>query len=212
MEPTGEIVIHNALGVCSAEADTRLMARLSAEYAPAGGRVLDLGTGTGYIAIYLAQRGFVVEAVDISERALQIAGENAARNGVQVRLYRSDLFSDVRGAFDLIAFNPPMNPDETELTRLITSFLRRRRFIANLLMGMADRFLTRSRMGFLLQFIEQARRRLTAGGFIVLELRRPEADELPQHIPDIELLRREDIPGMRSEQIVVLRLRGETPA
>ena len=117
-----EIVVKNALGVCSVEEDTRLLAQVSAEVAPAGGRVLDLGTGTGYVAIYLARRGFVVDATDVSRRALELARGHIDANGVLVNLYHSDLFSDVRGPYDLIAFNPPMNPGETELTRLATSF------------------------------------------------------------------------------------------
>ena len=117
-----EIVVRNALGVCSAEEDTRLLAEVAADAAPAGGRVLDLGAGTGYVAIYLAQRGFVVDAVDVSARALALAKENVTANDVAVNLYRSDMFSSVQGPYDLIAFNPPMNPGETELTRLATSF------------------------------------------------------------------------------------------
>ncbi|MGQ9668495.1 MAG: methyltransferase, partial [Anaerolineae bacterium] len=136
-----DIIIHNALGVCSAEEDTQVLARVCAEEAPAGGRALDVGTGTGYVAIYLARQGLEVEATDVSERALRLAGENIRRNHVSVRLYRSDLFSAVRGDFDVIAFNPPMNPRETELTRWVTSFLRRRRRIADLLMRVFDRWM-----------------------------------------------------------------------
>ena len=76
--------VRNAAGVCSAEEDTHLLAQVSADVAPAGGRCLDLGTGSGYVAIYLAQRGLQVDAIDISERALELAQQNVARNGVTV--------------------------------------------------------------------------------------------------------------------------------
>jgi len=205
----GEIVVRNALGVCSVEEDTRLLAQVSAEVAPAAGRVLDLGTGTGYVAIYLARRGFEVDATDVSRRALELARGNIGANGVSVNLYRSDLFSDVRGPYDLIAFNPPMNPGETELTRLVTSFLRRHQTITNLLMQVFDRLLDSSRVEFLIEFLRQARGYLAEDGQIVLELTRLEADDLAQRMSDFEFGRRVDIPRLPTEQIVVIRHRQE---
>ena len=199
-----EVVVRNAAGVCSAEEDTRLLAQVSAEVAPAGGRALDLGTGTGYVAIYLARRGLDVDATDVSRRALRLAGENAARNGVRLRLYASDLFSNVHDSYDVIAFNPPMNPAESELTRLVTSFLRRHRSVTNLLMRGFDRFLDSSRVDFLVGFLEQARRHLRPGGRVVLELTRLEADELARRLPEFDFDRRVDIPRLPTEQIVVV--------
>ncbi len=204
-----DIVIHNALGVCSAEEDTQILARVSAEEAPAGGRALDMGTGTGYVAIYLARRGLEVEATDVSERALGLAGENIRRNSVPVRLYRSDLFSAVQGKFDVIAFNPPMNPRETELTRWVTSFLRRHRCIADLLMRVFDRWLQGSRMDFLVRFMEQAKGYLRPGGCVVLEATRAELDALETLLPAWRVCRRIDIPSLPAEQIAVFRPSGE---
>lgn len=74
-------------------------------------RVLDLGTGSGAIAIALARAwpksSFV--AVDISAEALALARENAIQNRVDERIcfLQSDWFSNVRGEFDLIVSNPP---------------------------------------------------------------------------------------------------------
>jgi release factor glutamine methyltransferase len=75
------------------------------------GRVLDVGTGSGVIALSLAA-GFPeaqVEAVDVSEDALALARENAARLGLdgRVRFSNSDLLSDVTGEFQLIVANLP---------------------------------------------------------------------------------------------------------
>lgn len=74
-------------------------------------RVLDLGTGTGALALALAQErpAWKVEAVDASDDALALARENAAALGLadRVPLARSDWFSAVTDAYDLIVANPP---------------------------------------------------------------------------------------------------------
>lgn len=74
-------------------------------------RCLDLGTGSGVLAVCLARylpRATVV-AVDVSREALELARENATLNGVsdRVLLAESDWFTSVSGAFDLIVSNPP---------------------------------------------------------------------------------------------------------
>ena len=75
---------------------------------------LDLGTGSGAIAVSLAYycKGLSAKAVDISAEALRLAGENALRHGVadRVEFIQGDLFSPFEGTgikFDLIVSNPP---------------------------------------------------------------------------------------------------------
>jgi len=74
-------------------------------------RLLDLGTGTGAIALsLLAERPEATgTATDLSDAALAVAARNAAALGVADRLtlLRSDWFSDVEGQYDLIVSNPP---------------------------------------------------------------------------------------------------------
>ncbi|MBV0890566.1 peptide chain release factor N(5)-glutamine methyltransferase [Paracoccus sp. Z118] len=71
--------------------------------------VLDLGTGTGAILLsLLADRpGANGVGTDISEAALTVARDNAARLGVEAAFLRSDWFAQVDGRFDLIVSNPP---------------------------------------------------------------------------------------------------------
>jgi release factor glutamine methyltransferase len=73
-------------------------------------RVLDIGTGSGCIAITLKleRPDWDVWAVDISGAALQVARENAETLGAEITFRHSDLFSGLEGEkFDLILSNPP---------------------------------------------------------------------------------------------------------
>jgi release factor glutamine methyltransferase len=78
---------------------------------PAPARLLDLGTGSGCIAVTLLAEwpGARGVATDISGAALAVAAENAARHGVAGRLdlAEADWFDGVAGRFDLIVSNPP---------------------------------------------------------------------------------------------------------
>ena len=75
------------------------------------GRVLEIGTGGGAIAIACAMAfpNAAVDAVDISDAALELARENCAAHDVgdRVGLFRSDVYTQVSGHFDLIVSNPP---------------------------------------------------------------------------------------------------------
>lgn len=76
-------------------------------------RILDVGTGSGAIAITLAKKlsRAVIAASDLSPAALAVAKDNAARHGVtdRVTFVEADLLSDPRlaGPWDVIASNPP---------------------------------------------------------------------------------------------------------
>ncbi|WUD71524.1 methyltransferase [Streptomyces sp. NBC_00510] len=74
--------------------------------------VLDLGTGSGVLALAAASRGAArVTAVDASARAVCAARLNARLNGLRVRVLRGDLTAPVAGRrFDLIVANPPYVP------------------------------------------------------------------------------------------------------
>ncbi|MEU7469042.1 HemK2/MTQ2 family protein methyltransferase [Streptomyces sp. NPDC044984] len=99
-------------GVYAPQEDTELLAgALSDEPVPPGADVLDVGTGSGALAVGAARRGCRVTAVDVSWRAVCAARLNALRAGVPVRVRRGNLFAPVRGeSFDLILANPPYVP------------------------------------------------------------------------------------------------------
>ena len=95
-------------------ADTELLVDLAVQRLPRQGTVLDMGTGSGAIAIAIAaqRRDAQVTATDISETALTVARRNAARHAVQVRLIDSDWFAALASVnshqrFSMIVSNPP---------------------------------------------------------------------------------------------------------
>lgn len=90
--------------------DTELIVELTLERLAPRARVLDMGTGSGAIAVAVAhtRADAIVTALDVSEDALALARANAAANGAAVRFLRSDWFAALgHDTFDLIASNPP---------------------------------------------------------------------------------------------------------
>ncbi len=81
-----------------------------------GLRILDIGTGSGAIAIALGRLlpGARITALDISADALSVAAANAARNGVEVDFVKADILDPAdnfaAGGYDVIVSNPPYIP------------------------------------------------------------------------------------------------------
>ncbi|HEY1209834.1 MAG TPA: peptide chain release factor N(5)-glutamine methyltransferase [Terracidiphilus sp.] len=82
-------------------------------------RIVDVGTGAGAIAVALAHKlpHAKIAAIDISERALAVARENAKRNGVSIRFLPGDLLAPVTGErFEIVVSNPPYVPNADRAT------------------------------------------------------------------------------------------------
>lgn len=74
-------------------------------------RFLDMGTGSGIVAMFAARAGARVTAVDINPCAVDCAKENGAAAQLDIECLRSDLFSALESRrFDVIAWNPPFFP------------------------------------------------------------------------------------------------------
>jgi len=84
------------------------------EKSPANISILDIGTGSGCIAVSVAKllKNSVVTAVDISGKALEVAKKNAQANGVDVRFILDDILNPqnselIENQYDIIVSNPP---------------------------------------------------------------------------------------------------------
>lgn len=82
-------------------------------------KILDIGTGSGAIALGLAKNrlGWSVTAADISQEALELASENARNQNLNIFFKKSDCFAEISEKYDIIVSNPPYisREDESEV-------------------------------------------------------------------------------------------------
>lgn len=144
--------------------DTELLVEAALQLKlPEQARVLDLGTGSGAIAITLALEcpAWDVTATDVVDAALAVARDNAARLGACVRFAGGDWFTAVvpDDRFDLIISNPPyIAPDDVHLGEGDLRFEPRSALIA------AD-----DGLAAIAHIVDAARHRLHAQGWLLIE-------------------------------------------
>ncbi len=97
--------------------DTEILVEAALERTQKSGRILDLGTGSGCIAVAMASErpNIIIDAVDISKGACRIAQSNAQKHGVEnrVQIIEGDLFEPLppNSAYMAIVANPPYIPN-----------------------------------------------------------------------------------------------------
>ncbi len=100
--------------------DSFLLAEQVKKYAK--GNCLDLGTGSGILALAAAKKANKVVATDIDKKALEFCKKNIKNK--KISFVQSDLFNKIKGKFDTIIFNPPYLPavkrEPKELARKIS--------------------------------------------------------------------------------------------
>lgn len=123
-----EMEFEVAEGVLIPRPETEELVYKIAETTKRGARILDVGTGSGAIAIALAKlvKESEVVAVDISREALTIAERNAERLGAEVAFVKADALGDLSalGKFDVIVSNPPYIPqsDIVDMRKNVVDF------------------------------------------------------------------------------------------
>ena len=116
------------------------------------GETIDLGTGTGRLAIGAAMMGAKVVGVDIDERSIALARENANAAGVEVKWVVSDI-DEVEGKYDTVIMNPPYG---TRSPHLDVKFLERAFELAPVLYSIHKS----STRDYLRSFIEKKNRKV----------------------------------------------------
>ncbi len=104
------VILPLPAGIYSPGEDTFLMLDALSSIPVERKEVLDVGTGSGILGLFVALHGATVTVTDINEQALTRAREAAQTLGVSLKAIVSDLFSSVSGRFDLVLFNPPYLP------------------------------------------------------------------------------------------------------
>ena len=123
-----EMEFEVAEGVLIPRPETEELVYRIAQNTKEGARILDIGTGSGAIAISLAKMigGAKVVAVDISPEALAIAKRNAERLSAEVEFVEADALGDLShlGKFDIIVSNPPYIPqsDIADMRKNVVDF------------------------------------------------------------------------------------------
>lgn len=94
---------------------------LSALDFQAGERLLDVGCGYGALGLTLA-KAFGVDAslVDVNQRALDLARQNAEKNQVSARIFASNVYENVEGLFEHVISNPPIRAGKKVVHEVIS--------------------------------------------------------------------------------------------
>jgi release factor glutamine methyltransferase len=163
--------------------ETEQLAELALEALPEGGAALDLGTGSGALAISLSlgRPGASVTAVDLSAEALEVARANAAALGATVTFLAGDLYAPLPATsstgpagfelprFDVIVSNPPYVPTG-ELAGLQREVRREPRLALD---GGPDG------LDLLRRVVAGAPARLRPGGLLIVEMHESHLESLP---------------------------------
>ena len=144
-------------------------------------KVLDIGTGSGAIALALAKNrpDWSVTAADISQDALQLASENARNQNLNIFFKKSDCFAEISEKYDIIVSNPPYISREDE-SEVGLNVLHSEPHLAL--------FADEDGLAIYRRIAEDAKDYLTDGGKIYLEIGYKQGQNVPalfrKHLPE----------------------------
>ncbi|MCP4336344.1 MAG: peptide chain release factor N(5)-glutamine methyltransferase [Mycoplasma sp.] len=103
--------------------ETEELVLLASKYIDSNKKVLDLCSGSGYIALAIKKMTNAnVYASDISKESIEQIKINAKRNKLDIKIFQSDLFNNINEKFDLIISNPPYIPKNNKLDKSVTLY------------------------------------------------------------------------------------------
>ena len=143
--------------------------------------VLDIGTGSGAIALALAKNrpDWSVTAADISQDALELASENASNQNLNIFFKKSDCFAEISEKYDIIVSNPPYISREDE-SEVGLNVLHSEPHLAL--------FADEDGLAIYRRIAEDAKDYLTEGGKIYLEIGYKQGQSVPalfkKHLPE----------------------------
>lgn len=161
--------------------ETEILADAAIKTAEEGDKILDMCTGSGCIAVAIAKacadKNVTVTGADVSEASIMLAEENAKLNGVKVNFVKSDMFSSVRGKYNMIVCNPPY-VKSGEIPHLQREVLEYEPRVA--LDGGADG------LDFYRQLSKEIKNYIAKGGMLLLECGEGQTDEIIKMFPKRE--------------------------
>lgn len=159
------IISHHNVSHAAVEAE--LLVEMAKQQS--GNKILDIGTGSGFIAIQLAKNNnYDVVASDLSEDAIKVASSNAEGTGVNIKFIHSDLFSKIDERFDTIIFNPPIIPSASSETTVISQWIRKYTILTAIAVRIGILFYGNKRLELIMRCVESALPHLTQKGHLIL--------------------------------------------
>ena len=171
--------------------ETEVLVETALDFAKPAAKVLDIGTGSGCIAITLKleRPDWEVWATDISSSALQVARENAETLGADITFRHSDLLEQLEGEmFDLIVSNPPYIGRDEALPSEVKEFE-----------PSSALFAENSGLALYEQLADHAPRQLNPAGQVILEIGQDQGQSVSALFPGSKVIK--DLDG--NDRVVI---------
>lgn len=162
------IKIEERVGVSPTGNDSKAIAKHAAKLRPK--TALDMGSGNGFIPIYLKSAGIECDGADINAAAIEISKRNAEKNNIQADFYHSNLFKGITKKYGLIMFNPPYGSAKSaglsRLIEMVKSFIPKGTILTKVMYP----FIQSGRKKLIERFFQEAKKHLTEKGRIIILL------------------------------------------